>query len=224
MRRELLENLRDYFANIQEVDDNEEYFRGELNKEMGNYEVAFLSRSALEKHGYDTSDLTDTDMVELAGMMGDYYCDSRFTNDLQEACNALNVPVKPHCPMCLGIDIAKRDDGSNLCRECNQEWGNDYILVQHPQDINYFVNNNIGYPSLEQEDSQARYVSEYDYVDHVGELPTPNSYYRAVPWPQSQQYMGDSSIDALCELINDEKGLTDFGPSAMWVPLCLLNR
>ena len=49
--------------------------------------ITFLNRAALERHGYDTATITDSDLQELAGRMGDYYCESsKFSEDLHTAC------------------------------------------------------------------------------------------------------------------------------------------
>ena len=51
------------------------------------FDIAFLNRVALERHGYDTATITDSDLQELAGRMGDYYCEScKFSEDLRTAC------------------------------------------------------------------------------------------------------------------------------------------
>jgi len=51
------------------------------------FDIAFLNRAALERHGYDTATVTDSDLQELAGLMGDYYCDSSFSEHLHLACD-----------------------------------------------------------------------------------------------------------------------------------------
>lgn len=95
MRRELLEQIRDYFANIQDIDDNEQHFLDEMNKELSDFEIAFLDKNAIERHGYDASDLCDSDMEELAGLMGDYYCGSeKFSIDLIDACEEFGLTPK----------------------------------------------------------------------------------------------------------------------------------
>ena len=51
------------------------------------FDIAFLNRTALERHGYDTATITDSDLQELAGRMCDYYCESsKFSEDLRTAC------------------------------------------------------------------------------------------------------------------------------------------
>jgi hypothetical protein len=105
---------------------------------------------------------------------------------------------------------------------------NEYVLVEFPEDAAYFEENEIGYPCFNSEDNGARYVSKEEYIKHFGHDPQPNTYFMPVQWPESQEYLGDDedddSIDALCEpIIADEKGLSDFGSSAVWVPLCCIN-
>jgi hypothetical protein len=98
-----------------------------------------------------------------------------------------------------------------------------YVLVEFPEDAGYFEGNDIGYPCFNSEDNGARYVPEEDYINHFEREPHPNTYFKPIRWSESQSYMGsDDSVSALCEpVIADEKGLKDFGSSAIWVPLCL---
>ena len=54
------------------------------------FEIAFLDRAALERHGYDSKNTTDSDLQELAKLMGDNYCNSpKFSEDLCAACTSL---------------------------------------------------------------------------------------------------------------------------------------
>jgi hypothetical protein len=102
-----------------------------------------------------------------------------------------------------------------------------YVLVEFPEDASYFEENGIGYPCFNSEDNGARYVSETEYIRHFGSEPQPSTCFQPVKWPQSQEFLGsgDDSITALCEpVVADEKALADFGSSAIWVPLCLINE
>ena len=94
MRRELLEKLHGYFADMQEKDENELNFLTQLTEEMNDHDIAFVNKAALERHGYDTTDVTDDDLSEIASQMGDSYCDSRFSHDLVCACDELGIPKK----------------------------------------------------------------------------------------------------------------------------------
>ena len=56
------------------------------------FEIAFLDRAALERHGYDSKNTTDNDLQELAKLMGDNYCNSpKFSEDLCAACTSLGL-------------------------------------------------------------------------------------------------------------------------------------
>ena len=59
------------------------------------FDIAFLNRAALERHGYDTATITDSDLQELAGRMGDYYCESsKFSEDLRTACGDFGLKLR----------------------------------------------------------------------------------------------------------------------------------
>ena len=59
------------------------------------FDIAFLNRTALERHGYDTATITDSDLQELAGRMGDYYCESsKFSEDLRTACGDFGLKLR----------------------------------------------------------------------------------------------------------------------------------
>jgi tellurite resistance-related uncharacterized protein len=98
-----------------------------------------------------------------------------------------------------------------------------YVLVEFPENSLPFENDEIGYPCFNSEDNGARYVPIMEYVKQREKYPEANTLFKPVMWPDSQNYLGETSIDHLCEAIEDEKGLADFGPQAIWVPLCMLN-
>ena len=58
------------------------------------FDIAFLNRTALERHGYDTATITDGDLQKLAERMGDYYCDSKFSEDLRTACGDFGLKLR----------------------------------------------------------------------------------------------------------------------------------
>ena len=69
-------------------------------------------------------------------------------------------------------------------------------------------------------DNGARLVPEYEYMLQYGRTPDREKCYRAVEWPESQQFIGNEE----CLLINDDEGLERFGSSAYWVPVKLLEK
>ena len=59
------------------------------------FDIAFLNRTALERHGYDTATITDGDLQKLAERMGDYYCESnKFSEDLRTACGDFGLKLR----------------------------------------------------------------------------------------------------------------------------------
>ncbi|GAB6013550.1 hypothetical protein [Viscerimonas tarda] len=97
---------------------------------------------------------------------------------------------------------------------------NNYVLVEFPEDAAYFENSETGYPCFNSEDNGARYIPEAEYARHFGHEPQPDACFRPLCWPASQDYLRNR----LCEpVIADEKALSDFGSSAVWVPVCLIE-
>jgi hypothetical protein len=94
--------------------------------------------------------------------------------------------------------------------------------VEFPESGAYFEENDIGYPCYKSQDNGARYIPECNYVHHFGKEPASDKYYRPVVWPKSQNYLHNP--EGRCEVIMaDEKALSDFGGSAVWVPVDLLD-
>lgn len=55
-------------------------------------DIAFLDRNALHRHGYPTDHISDDDLQQLAGLMGDSYCNSeQFSHDLHTACQEFGL-------------------------------------------------------------------------------------------------------------------------------------
>ena len=65
------------------------------NDPNAEFDIAFLNRTALERHGYDTATITDGDLQKLAERMGDYYCESsKFSEDLRTACGDFGLKFR----------------------------------------------------------------------------------------------------------------------------------
>ena len=65
------------------------------NDPNAEFDIAFLNRAALERHGYDTATITDGDLQKLAERMGDYYCESsKFSEDLRTACGDFGLKLR----------------------------------------------------------------------------------------------------------------------------------
>ncbi len=128
-----------------------------------------------------------------------------------------------YCPICKNYSVTiDGHPGKHICSSCGKQWSN-YVLVQFPEDASYFENEEIGYPCFASEDNGAMYVPEYEYTQHFMKDPVPGNLFRPVMWPDSQDFL--EHPDERCEVIlADEQSLADFGSSAVWVPVGLLNK
>lgn len=54
--------------------------------------VSYLCRDDLEYKGYDTTNLTQDKLESIASKMGDYYLDYSYWDDLENACDYLEIP------------------------------------------------------------------------------------------------------------------------------------
>lgn len=217
--------MEQYLQDKKQRTPQENALLAQLGKEKQCFDIAFLSRAAIERNGYRADGLTDGDMEELAGKMGDDYCGSeKFGIDLQKACEDLGIEEIPSCPACG--DFCKYDVGKKLykCTSCGKEWSDRYVLVENPEQTDRLPGD-LGYPCGNAKNSNARYIPEYDYIRIFNEAPEPNSYFEPVCYPESRKYLdtGKDSINALSEEIEDAQGISDFGEDAAWVRLCMLK-
>lgn len=194
----------------------------------GYFPITAIHRDDLASKGFDTRNISDATMEHLARKMADDYCEQLFWDSMVViASDRFDIPRLPECPKC-GEHWVVPDSVTDTyrCSSCGQKWTNSYTLVEEPEETDRLPDD-LGYPSAEAQNSNARYIPEYDYIRIFQKAPEPSSYFEPVCWPESQKYMPDEdsndSILALNEPINDEKGLEDFGANAVWVPLCNLE-
>ena len=227
MLQQLLDDLRGYFESKPSLTETEQSLLDRLNS--GYFPITSIHRDDLAGNGFDTGHVSDEDMKYLARKMADDYCEQLFWPSMEIIASEMaNISKFPACPQCQA-EHSLYESASRIyqCAECGRTWSNDYVLVEFPDDASYFEENDIGYPSFGSEDNGARYVPEYDYIRHFQKTPAGNAYYKPLCWPESQPYLfpdePNESADALCEPVSDEKGITDFGEQAVWVPLCHLK-
>lgn len=130
------------------------------------------------------------------------------------------------CPKCMGKNVRLDNDGFYLCKDCQQIWKDGiYVLVGYPEDAGMFERSEVGYPCFNSQDNGARYVLEYEYILQFNKSPEPDKCFLPVQWPNSQRYfeLRPEYVAELCEPIESGEALEDFGSSAIWVPLALLN-
>ena len=107
------------------------------------------------------------------------------------------------------------NDGLYHCGDCSMVWDDGlFVKTEFPEDASCFEEEGIGFPCWNSEDNGARYVPVWEYIRKFGKSPNPEKCYRAICWPDSQEYIGNEE----CELIQDEEALEKFGSSAYWVP------
>lgn len=228
MLQQLLDDLRGYFEAKSSLTTQEQELWDRLKK--ADYPILGLQDDDLAQKGFDFRRITDEQMRQLAQQMTADYCKEDYWERLENTAEELQLPRYPRCPAC-GHNSVILDETKDMmiCEVCDQTWHeNLYVLVEFPDDATYFEENDIGYPSFESEDNGARYVPEYDYIQHFEKDPPANAYFKPIQWPESQPHLfpdePNESTDALCEPINDEKGRADFGEQAVWVPLCNLKN
>lgn len=228
MLQQLLDDLRGYFEAKSSLTTQEQELWDRLKK--ADYPILGLQDDDLAQKGFDFRRITDEQMRQLAQQMTADYCKEDYWERLENTADELQLPRYPRCPAC-GHNGVVFDETREmmLCEICDQTWHEHlYVLVEFPDDATYFEENDIGYPSFESEDNGARYVPEYDYIQHFEKDPPANAYFKPIQWPESQPHLfpdePNESTDALCEAINDEKGRADFGEQAVWVPLCNLKN
>lgn len=213
---QLLEDLKRYFDNKEHPTKEEIRFQRRLSE--GGFPIASVHRDDLAESGYDVECISDTDMNELAGRMADDYCSLLFWDNLKSVADSLEFPKvrNSYCPSCSNKYIRYDAEGVWLCDECGLDWSDKrYVLVEFPEESSYFEERDMGYPSFSSADNGARYVPEFEYIQHFDRTPDKAELFRPVCWPESQVLMGRED----CEPVQDEKGLKDFGTSSLWVPV-----
>lgn len=223
----LLKRLHDYFSKIENPSNDEKSILTGLTGALPYFEVTHVHRDDLRSQGFDVTAVSDANMTRLAKEMESRYCNGSFWEDLEYAASEKSdIPLeqKDNCPVCDSV-LFSFDFTLNkfVCQSCNQTWSDSYVLVQFPEDASHFENEDIGFPCFRSDDNGARYVPEYDYLQHYKKAPAPESLFRPVVWPESQNWL-HSDDDRREVIMADEKALMKFGGSAVWVPKCLIEK
>lgn len=233
MNKELIEDLHQYFEQKTEPTSNENYLLTRLTGELPYFPISSVSRDDLESKGFDISNVTDSEMSELADKLGDDYCEQLFWSSMEIIAEDLMEIPRYICPKCGSkASMYNPAEQTFLCNSCENTWKKEeptgrYVLVEFPDNSSFFEEHELGYPCFNSDDNGARYIPEHLYRAHFGKEPQTNNLYRPVQWPESQTYfeIESESAAALCEPIKaDVKSLEDFGSSSIWVPLCLIEK
>lgn len=225
MIQDLLDDMKAYFDAKENPTEQERQLQRRLSG--GYFPITAVHRDDLQDAGFDTDKISNADMKKLARKMADDYCEQLFWSSMEIIADEIlgfpKVTTKDViCPKC-GSEKIRYDIHENLfhCDTCSQTWDDKrYVLVEFPEESAPFEEEGTGYPAWGREDNGARYIPEAEYIRHFNRSPDPEKHYRAVRWPDSQQYMGNEE----CEPIQDEAALKEFGPSACWVPISLPKK
>nr|DAL26582.1 MAG TPA_asm: ribosome, girodazole, girolline, antibiotic complex, 50S [Caudoviricetes sp.] len=221
MNRQFLADLDQYFQAKAELTKQEKELMVALEREKPHFCIVYIDRISIKCSNFRDDILSDNDMDQIANIVARLYCNSGRFCDLDKACEEFGLKKNPSCPICGNTSIYDSRKKTYQCESCNQKWSDTYTLVENPEETDRLPDD-LGYPSGEARNSNARYIPEYEYIRIFKKAPEANSYFEPVCWPESQKFIPDEdsndSILALNELINDEKGLEDFGANAVWVP------
>lgn len=90
----LKKELLAYFGAKGNRTDEENRLFNKIKDAMQAFEITTVSREDLRERGYNTESVTDSQMIGIARIMGDYYLDSGgFTEDLATAAEEI-IPIK----------------------------------------------------------------------------------------------------------------------------------
>ena len=233
MNRELLEDLHQYFEQKENKTGAETSFLIQLTGELPYFQVTAPSREDLERYGFDTTDVDDEDMREIARRLESDYCEQLYWLSLDIiAQQGLDIP-KHICPFCgETADGYDSSDNTLWCNSCSHSWEKleptgRFVKVEHPDDSKFYSKCEIGYDCYNSEDNGAMYVPENFFKAHENKEPHNSRIYFPVQWPESQQYFelqhtSKKKFD-LCEPIEHGKAFEEFSSQAIWVPLSLIQ-
>ena len=231
MDRQFLTNLDKYFQAKTEQTDQEKELMAALEREKPHFCILYIDRIFIKCSNFRADLLSDNDMDKIAERVFRLYSDSSLFGDLRKACEEFGLKKNPSCPICGNPSIYDSRKKTYQCESCDQKWSDTYTLVEELGKTD-LLPDDLGYPSAEARNSNARYIPEYDYVRIFKKDPEAGSYFEPVCWPESQKFMPSDDVDqennndsiaALNEPIEDEKGIADYGVNAVWVPLCNLE-
>ena len=203
---------------------------GQITKETKPFPVINITRQELEDNGFDTSELDESDMLTIANKIRNTLNDTGYQdilNIIAEEC--MNIPrkINTDCPMCKRKHVSYNHSIHKYeCYSCGQTWDDTlYVLVESSEDTLEFEDNTIGYPCFTSEDNGARYVKEFEYINMFKRKPEAKQYFRLIQWPNSQAYfeLPSEKQRQFEPILYDEKAMSDFGSSAIWVPSSLIE-
>lgn len=230
MDRDLIEEVHAYLSKIEKPSEHEQYLLRSVESRLPYFPITTVSRADLESRGFDTSKVSDSDMVSLADGMAGGYVAEVYWIDLDIIAEGLDIP-KYLCPKCGGDASGCDMDSKCTCSSCDHEWTSTeptgrYVLVESLEETSFFNNNDIGY-CCGITDDFAMYIPEHLYIAHFEKDPNPDKLMIPVRHPESQQYLelehSSPSEFKQCERIQESEEIEAFGKDAIWVPLSIIK-
>lgn len=231
MEKQLIEDLYHYFKKKDNLTPEEDLFFLKLTGELSSFPIISVSRDDLIYKGFDTSKISDSDMLHLANKLKSDYLEQLYWSSMEIlAEEVLSIP-RYICPQCGKRHLLYNSSRQVFyCLLCHHEWEKKvptgwYVLVEFTQETAFFEQSEICPPCLNSKDMNAIYVPELFYKEHMGIPPEKSRLFKQIPWPESQKYLGSSpdTISPMCEVVDMDESREDFGMPAVWVPFALLE-
>ena len=230
MGRELTEELHVYFEHKNERTNAEELFYMRLKNSLPYFEITTLHRDDLLSRGFDTSQVDDCMMKEIARKMSNAYQENNYWIDMDII--AEDRVSKYKCPKCWGDASSYHEEKCN-CWRCDHSWEvtkptGQYVLVESPEDSGLFRDHKIGFECYNSHDNGAMYVPEHIYTSHFDKRPQARQIFIPLAPPESQIYLDwehtAPSKFARCAYINPADTVLNLGDNALLVPKSLLKK
>lgn len=92
MEHSLKHNLLEYFQKIEKPTEEEQKLLNGLQSSCEYFDISCIHRDDIKDAGYDGDKLDDAEMEKLADKMDDYYLEYGYHEDLELACEKLEIP------------------------------------------------------------------------------------------------------------------------------------
>lgn len=92
MEHTLKRDLLGYFLKIENPTEEEQKLRRQLQDSCEYFDISCVHRDDIKDSGYDGDKLNDDDMEKLANKLDDYYLEYGYHEDLELACEKLEIP------------------------------------------------------------------------------------------------------------------------------------
>lgn len=203
-----------------------------MEEELQYFPIASISRSDIQRVGYDGNNLSDEDVMGIAATMNYCYRQEAFDEDLYYAAQSENCSrtFLPECPYCsfknTDYDLNTK---TSYCKDCGCQWGLDecsevssdeFIRIEHDESTTHFTDRLDCYSSR----GGAFYMTRNVYRNILQrEVPEASSF-RLVYWPWSQAFGDLCGKGDPCERIEDKIAHTFGLKDGCMVPTALFEQ